>query len=590
MDQVPVDRDADRAAVRLQPDAAEIRLVERALAVTRTLLAIAAVFVAYVLPPTSRSEWAQELLVLYAVYAVILLIGIVGSSRLPRRMPLVVQALDVGYVAALAMVPIGDTVPFFSFLLFPLFTAGARWGFNEVMVTTAIVEAIIAVDGLFDRALLSTSFLAPRAVAIAAAGAAVGYLAEQQRRLRFEDRAIAVILGRARMSGTLGDTVNLVLASVRNVFKAKQVILVFVERPVGTPHVLLWSATAAPADQLEARPTQLPPNRHGDYLFEAPGDAWHAWRRPGDDRNFRVEALDALGRRLERATLTIPASFLADHPCHRLIGASLQLSDEWVCRLLVVAPDMHVHREQSARFALTLAQKVAPAIYNQYLVSRLRTRAQAIERSRIAREMHDGVTQSLLGLEMEIAVLRRRAKAEAPMLVDDLARIHGIVRDEVVTVRELMEGIRVDDVGAGDLVHHLSDVVDRFGRYTGIAARFVSDGKPAPLAGNVRRQMARIVHEALVNVRKHSGANRVLVRAHVDGGSWRVSVEDDGRGFPFGGTMRLDELEAHRYGPRTIGERAKMIGAELTVDSRPGAGSRVEVAVPLGTESVVPGA
>jgi signal transduction histidine kinase len=430
----------------------------------------------------------------------------------------------------------------------------------------------------------------PRVIAIAAAGAAIGYLAEQQRRLRFEDRAITVILGRARTTGTLGDTVNLVLASVRNVFKAKQVIVVFVEQPARPPRVLLWGANAAEADQLEARPTQLPQHRQGDYLFEAPGAAWHAWRRAADARDFRVVALDALGRRLEPRTLTIPAGFLADHSCRRLIGASLQLSDEWVCRMLVVEPDMRVHREQSARFALNVAQKVAPALYNQYLVNRVRTRAQEIERSRIAREIHDGVTQSLLGLEMEIAVLRRRAKAEAPPLVDDLARVHSIVRDEVVTVRELMEGIRVDDVGAGDLVHHLSDVVDRFGRYTGIAARFVSDGRPAPLAGNVRRQMARIVHEALVNVRKHSGANRVLVRAHVDGDSWRVSVEDDGRGFPFGGTMTLDELEAHRYGPRTIAERAKMIRAELTVDSRPGAGSRVEVAVPLGTESVVPSA
>jgi len=208
-------------------------------------------------------------------------------------------------------------------------------------------------------------------------------------------------------------------------------------------------------------------------------------------------------------------------------------------------------------------------------------RAQALERSRIARELHDGVTQSLLGLEMEIVVLRRRAIKEAPQFIEDLARVHGIVRDEVVTVRELMEGIRVDDVEMGDLANHLNDLVDRFSRHTGIAARFVSDGRQASLTPYARRQLGRIVHEALVNVRKHSGADRVLVRAAVDEGFWKLTVEDDGRGFPFAGRRTQAELEAQRQGPRMIGERARIIGGELAVESRPGFGSCVEVVVPL---------
>jgi signal transduction histidine kinase len=300
--------------------------------------------------------------------------------------------------------------------------------------------------------------------------------------------------------------------------------------------------------------------------------------RPGV---FDVVALDAAGLRLAPARVDVPPAFLAAHTCRRFVGAALTLSDEWLCRLFVLDPAMGVHREQTARFALQLAQTVGPALYNNYLVRSVRTRAQALERSRIAREMHDGVTQSLLGLEMEIAVLRRRAKSEAPLLSEDLARVHGIVRDEVVTVRELMEGIRVDDVGSGDLIQHLSGVVDRFSRYTGISARLVSNGKPDPLSSHVRRQIARIVHEALVNIRKHADADRVVVRTDSDGLAWKVSIEDDGRGFPFGGTLTHDELDAQRQGPRTIGERARIIGGLMTVESRPGFGSRVEVAVPI---------
>jgi signal transduction histidine kinase len=144
-----------------------------------------------------------------------------------------------------------------------------------------------------------------------------------------------------------------------------------------------------------------------------------------------------------------------------------------------------------------------------------------------------------------------------------------------------MEGIRVDEVASGDLASHLSDVVDRFGRYTGIAARFVSGGHPAGLSPHARRQMASIVHEALVNIRKHSGAKRVLVRSDVVGDLWRVSIEDDGRGFPFAGRLTQEELDQQRQGPRTIGERARIIGGQLIVESKPGAGAKVEVTMPL---------
>jgi signal transduction histidine kinase len=573
-------RAADRAAVRLLPDQDEIRLSERALAVARVLLTIAALFVASILLQ-EQPGIGVGLMRLYVAFALIWLVIVLRARRVSTMLPLVIQVVDLAFVAALAFFPIGGTVPFFSFLLFPLFTAASRWGFREVMVTAFVIEAVILVEAVVAPGVFETTAL-PRLVAIAAAGAAIGYLAEQQRRRHFEDRALAVILSRARVGGTLTDTVNLVLASVRSAFRAREVLVVFKEQFEN--RVMVWQTDAATSDELSARPMQLPAARHKDYWFDEPGAGWHAWlsgrRRAG---RFSTVAVDQLGRRLQAGKITLPVGFLDAHRCRRVIGASLQLSDEWLCRLFVLDPGMGVHREQTARFALKLAQTVGPALYNNYLIRSLRTRAQALERGRIAREMHDGVTQSLLGLEMEIAVLRRRAKAEAPPLVDDLARIHGIVRDEVVTVRELMEGIRVNDLVSGDLIQHLSGVVDRFSRYTGVSARFLSDGKPVSLSQDTRRQVARIVHEALVNVRKHSGADRVVVRVGLNAAAWKVSIEDDGRGFPFAGRLTIDELEAQRKGPRSIAERTRIIGGALIVDSRPGFGARVEVSVPITT-------
>src|SRR4029453_13464794 len=80
--------------------------------------------------------------------------------------------------------------------------------------------------------------------------------------------------------------------------------------------------------------------------------------------------------------------------------------------------------------------------------------------------------------------------------------------------------------------------------------------KGVPL--RTRREIARILQEALVNIRKHSSARRVLVRTDAGNGLWRLTIEDDGRGFPFAGRRSQVELDALRQGPRTIRERARM--------------------------------
>jgi len=92
--------------------------------------------------------------------------------------------------------------------------------------------------------------------------------------------------------------------------------------------------------------------------------------------------------------------------------------------------------------------------------------------------------------------------------------------------------------------------------------------------------LARIVQEALVNVRKHSRARQVLVRLGSRNGAWHVLIEDDGQGFPFAGRVSQAELDTLGKGPLVIKERVRLIEGELTIESNPGQGSRLEISVP----------
>jgi two-component system nitrate/nitrite sensor histidine kinase NarX len=236
--------------------------------------------------------------------------------------------------------------------------------------------------------------------------------------------------------------------------------------------------------------------------------------------------------------------------------------------------------EEELRFLQEFAQQVAPAIYNVYLVRRLRERAGALERARFARELHDGAIQSLIAVEMQLDVLRRQSGTQAPVVNAELGRIQKLLREEVLKLRELMQAMKSFEVDADRLLGFISDTVERFRRETGIAAEFVTELERVELAQKGCRELARIVQESLVNVRKHSGAHHVLVRLAQRAGNLQLTVEDDGKGFPFTGRLSHAELETTGKGPAVIRERVRLLAGELAIESTPGHGARLEVRIP----------
>jgi signal transduction histidine kinase len=219
-------------------------------------------------------------------------------------------------------------------------------------------------------------------------------------------------------------------------------------------------------------------------------------------------------------------------------------------------------------------------------LSRLRARAAAGERARLARELHDGIIQAVLGVQTQLAALSLQMVGQSPDLASELGRLGTILRQEVVSLRSLIQHGKAAEFPHERLIDALAEMVERFEHETGIAARFISKVDHVALAPRACHEVTRIVQEALVNVRKHSGARNVVVRfASVDG-SCVILIEDDGRGFPFAGRLSQDDLEETHAGPWVIKERVRLLGGELTVDSDPGQGTRLEIAVPLSNHAI----
>jgi signal transduction histidine kinase len=324
-----------------------------------------------------------------------------------------------------------------------------------------------------------------------------------------------------------------------------------------------------------------PPDRE-TYLFESDADACLSLSQNG---SYQCIALDREGVRM-RSGMQQPLSSLAKlYPFESLATVSFLFAQEWWGRIFLLDPVMGGDREDDLRFLQELVRQVGPAVYNVYLLRRLRQRAGAVERARVARELHDGAVQSLIAMEMQVDVLRRQSEAQSTPLTGELGRIQGLLREEVLKLRELMQQMKSLDVDWSTLVRFLEDTVERFQRETGIAARFVHELDDLEMPQRVCRELARIVQESLVNVRKHSGARLVVVSLSSNGGYWVLAIEDNGKGFPFSGRLSQAELDQLGKGPMVIRERVRLIEGDLTIESNPGRGSRLEVRVPQHRES-----
>jgi signal transduction histidine kinase len=216
-----------------------------------------------------------------------------------------------------------------------------------------------------------------------------------------------------------------------------------------------------------------------------------------------------------------------------------------------------------------------------YLAEQQKQLRAEVERGRFARELHDGALQSMIAVAMQLDVLRRHSASQAVTVGQELHRIQDLLLEEARKLRELMQQMKPLDAEAKNLRAHVMELVERFQRETGITARFVCESTVVAIRPRgVCDAVARIVQEGLVNVRKHSGASHVLVQFDRGNRYWRLTIDDDGRGFPFSGCFSGADLEADGRGPLVIKECVRLIDGELTLESIAGRGSRLVITIP----------
>src|SRR5258708_3851823 len=206
------------------------------------------------------------------------------------------------------------------------------------------------------------------------------------------------------------------------------------------------------------------------YLEEFPGEVCYTANEQDRWSNL---ALDNGGNQIPVATNAPFGKLREIQPFRSLISVSFLFGGEWRGRVFLFNPVWRGEKQEELRFLLSLVRQVGPAVYNVYLLHRMRRRAGAAERAPVARGVRDGAVQSLIAVEMQVDVVRRQGEAGKP-IGGELVRIQGLLREEVLKLRELMQQMKAIEVDKERLLGVLNDTVERFQRETGISARFVT--------------------------------------------------------------------------------------------------------------------
>jgi signal transduction histidine kinase len=229
-----------------------------------------------------------------------------------------------------------------------------------------------------------------------------------------------------------------------------------------------------------------------------------------------------------------------------------------------------------------IVRHLAAPLENLFLLRHMRARAIESERSRISRDLHDGILQTLLSIEIQLDVLRRKLPQSPEQAASGLASLQQTVRNESSELRRMVTDLRPLRVQSADMIDLMTGFAERFRNESSIQVELIVNSPGLQAPDQVCREIFQIYREALNNIKKHARASHVVVKLNQSDSRVTLVVDDDGEGFSFAGRFSGDELDRLRLGPISIKEHARSVGGVLTVESSPGHGARLTVEVPLG--------
>jgi signal transduction histidine kinase len=525
--------------------------------------------------PAQYAGLAYLLLTAYVFYALLIALLVWTSYDALSRLRLATHIFDLGTFSLFMYFTEGPTSPFFVYFVFSILGATLRWQWRGTLWTALAALVTFLGMGFYAEAILKdpafelNRFII-RAVYLAVVAVFLGYLGAHELRHRNQLSKLAAWAHTRLLD--FEKVIGQVLKHAGSILEAPRVLLAWEEPEEPWVNLVIFS-------DRRHHWSRKPPGTF-DALVAAPleGKSFFS-QHVGDSRAVMAESGSRELRRWRGEPLNQELVKLFNIESVLSVSVSAETLQGRIFFL-----DKSSLTSDDLTLAEVVAVQVAASMDLSYSLQRLQQFAAVEERMRVARDLHDGILQSLtvagLRLEQTLRIVKENPEGAAEQLRDIQNLIYDEQRDIRILVQELKPKVpvpRETEFALGLQLEQLGKTVER---ERGFRVEIKLDGSESQIPVDLAREIYLILREGLVNAARHSEATSARVKLAVEERQVRICIADDGRGFPFRGTYNHDLLTAMGLGPVMLKSRVASLEGSLTIHSTD-AGSRIEITVPL---------
>jgi len=498
----------------------------------------------------------------------------------------------IGLAVFIALTPsLGPFWIFYLFAVFALAATGKRAGvslYESRMANLFANDAGLVSAGTGIAVVVRSAWMAPSGTQVLRGSAAAwllvaavtflgglcaAWLGLRERTLEGKERFVEMLLGLVRVEKGVAESVRLVLSELTREFDCERALLVICDEEV--ERVFTWTADQDRRHVIA--PEVLPLNKAQAYLADDLEQTvcWNSL--DGQRRGFGWHrTTGAALRELQSA----PSSVKENLNARSVMAVTVTSAGHPVGRMLLVNRRSGFSKSD-LRWFERLARHLNAPLDNVFQLRNLRTRAVEAERSRISRDLHDGILQTLMSLNIQLGVLGRKAAQAPEAASQELVLLQKTVKQEGEELRQMVKDLRPLRVESADLREMMYGFAERYHNESGTVVDLFLEENDLRAPDRICREVFQIYRESLNNIKKHARASHVVVKLWQDDTKVFLVVDDNGQGFSFSGKFTSEELDRLRLGPISIKERTRTVGGVLTVESNPGHGARLTVEIPL---------
>jgi signal transduction histidine kinase len=493
------------------------------------------------------------------------------------HLPGATHALDLTGYAAYVWLLGGSALPVLAWFLFVLVAATLRWGWRGALTTGSVGVTIHVALGAESSSLRAGVAQPLQFIMIALLMGVmtifVGLVGA------YEDWRGMQLAKLASWSGPDPDQPTTLpaemLAHTSEVLEAPRTLLIWEEVDEPWTEVAIW-------DEGRIEQTREPPGSLGDVVVERLTGASFFCR---DVASSRPTTFIRSPRGVESWQGMPIDARLRDRFNIRAVAAWPLRGDTF--RGWLFCLDRPAFSLQDVAVGDVVADLASARLSQAYLVQKLRETVVTTERVRLARDLHDGVLQTLTGAALQLQAARRNLPLDTAAAEERLSQVQRIIaagqNDLRFFINQLGPQRAAESSGPVDLRGRVHELADRIRRQWGVPVTVATEPELLAIPDLLVSDLFLLIHEALVNAARHARASAIQLAILREAHQISIAVADDGQGFPFSGKYTLADLAREQIGPRTLRERVLSLGGTMQLETGDG-GSRVRLTVPLARE------